>query len=103
MELIGNAGKVVKKSIEDYKSLHGFKFDLSVGTYGDIIHHLIIEHGKAHCVESSDSDIIESCIQGVSTMNVMNVVLSAGAEDISESCVSTPEYELDSKVNNSLK
>ena len=49
---MGDIGKVVKISTEDYESLHELKFDLRIDTYGDVIHHLIIEHEKAHCLEA---------------------------------------------------
>ena len=49
---MGDIGKVIKISTKDYESLHELKFDLRVDTYGEIIHYLIKEHEKKHCLEA---------------------------------------------------
>ena len=43
-------GKVRKINIGDYETLHELKFDLRIDTYAEVIHYLIKEHEKAHCV-----------------------------------------------------
>ena len=52
--------------------------------------------------KAPNSVILESCIQGTSTRNVMDVVESPGAENIYPHPVSTPASELDSKVKSIL-
>ena len=42
---MGDIGKVIKISTEDYESLHELKFDLRVDTYGEVVHYLIKKCG----------------------------------------------------------